>query len=189
MVKAAAARGWLDERTVAIESLTAMHRTGAGLHSDVLGPQSPRWLAQSKEVARVARGQRAASCAVQLIAASTTDRICIFSASTRRERSSEMMRARSQAAFEGLKRLIPGGVNSPARASAASAASRSSSSARRGAYLFDIDGNRYLDYIGSWGPMILGHAPPGGGRGHRRRRCAAAPASARRPWPKANWPS
>ena len=39
-------------------------------------------------------------------------------------------------------------------------ASRSSSSAAKGPYLYDVDGNRYIDYVGSWGPMILGHAHP-----------------------------
>ena len=52
-----------------------------------------------------------------------------------------------------------GSIARPGR-SAASAASRSSSTAAEGAYLFDIDGNRYIDYIGSWGPMILGHGHP-----------------------------
>ena len=56
--------------------------------------------------------------------------------------------------------LIPGGVNSPARAFGAVGGSPPFFKRAEGAYLFDIDGNRYLDYVGSWGPMILGHAHP-----------------------------
>lgn len=66
--------------------------------------------------------------------------------------------ARSQAAFERALRLIPGGVNSPARAFGAVGGTPLFIDRAEGPYLFDIDGNRYIDYIGSWGPMILGHA-------------------------------
>jgi glutamate-1-semialdehyde 2,1-aminomutase len=68
---------------------------------------------------------------------------------------------RSIAAFEEACKLMPGGVNSPARAFGAVGGTPLFIDHADGAYLFDIDGNRYLDYIGSWGPMILGHrAPP-----------------------------
>jgi glutamate-1-semialdehyde 2,1-aminomutase len=53
---------------------------------------------------------------------------------------------------------MPGGVNSPARAFGAVGGSPLFIERAEGPYLFDIDGNRYIDYIGSWGPMILGHA-------------------------------
>jgi len=66
--------------------------------------------------------------------------------------------AKSQAAFERAKRLIPGGVNSPARAFGAVGGHPLFIDRAKGAYLFDLDGNRFIDYIGSWGPMILGHA-------------------------------
>src|SRR3954464_3983858 len=69
-------------------------------------------------------------------------------------------RPRSEQAFERARRLIPGGVNSPARAFGAGGGSPPFTARGEGPYLFDIDGNRYLDFIGSWGPMILGHAHP-----------------------------
>jgi glutamate-1-semialdehyde 2,1-aminomutase len=55
---------------------------------------------------------------------------------------------------------MPGGVNSPARAFGAVGGTPVFIDRADGAYLFDIDGNRYIDYIGSWGPMILGHRHP-----------------------------
>jgi len=66
--------------------------------------------------------------------------------------------SKSQAAFERAKRLIPGGVNSPARAFGAVGGHPLFIDRAEGAYLYDLDGNRFIDYIGSWGPMILGHA-------------------------------
>ena len=71
-----------------------------------------------------------------------------------------MLREKSKAAFQRAKRLMPGGVNSPARAFGAVGKEPVFIERGDGAYLFDIDGNRYLDYIGSWGPMILGHRHP-----------------------------
>src|SRR5579872_4550610 len=70
------------------------------------------------------------------------------------------VRVRSQEAFQRACRVIPGGVNSPARAFGAVGGQPLFIARGEGAYLVDIDGNRYLDYIGSWGPMILGHAHP-----------------------------
>src|SRR3954451_17804535 len=67
---------------------------------------------------------------------------------------------RSQAAFERACKVIPGGVNSPARAFGAVGGTPPFIARAEGPYLFDIDGNRYLDFIGSWGPMILGHCHP-----------------------------
>ncbi len=66
----------------------------------------------------------------------------------------------SEAAFARAKKLIPGGVNSPARAFGGVGGSPLFIDYAQGPWLHDIDGNRYLDYIGSWGPMILGHAHP-----------------------------
>src|SRR5262245_22951689 len=71
-----------------------------------------------------------------------------------------MKRPGSHAAFECAKRLFPGGVNSPARAFGAVGGEPIFIARGDGAYLFDIDGNRYVDFVGSWGPMILGHAHP-----------------------------
>lgn len=73
---------------------------------------------------------------------------------------SQKIRARSVAAFRRATQLIPGGVNSPARAFGAVGGTPIFIQRALGPHLFDIDGNRYLDYIGSWGPMILGHAHP-----------------------------
>lgn len=71
-----------------------------------------------------------------------------------------MSRERSERAFARAKTLIPGGVNSPARAFGAVGGAPLFIDRAAGAYLYDLDGNRYVDYIGSWGPMILGHAHP-----------------------------
>lgn len=73
---------------------------------------------------------------------------------------SAMNRTNSQAAFAEAKHLMPGGVNSPARAFGAVGGTPVFIERAEGATLWDIDGARYIDYIGSWGPMILGHAHP-----------------------------
>lgn len=67
---------------------------------------------------------------------------------------------RSQQIFERACQLMPGGVNSPARAFGAVGGQPLVMERGEGAYLIDVDGNRYVDYIGSWGPMILGHGHP-----------------------------
>jgi glutamate-1-semialdehyde 2,1-aminomutase len=69
-------------------------------------------------------------------------------------------RPRSQAAFERARKSIPGGVNSPARAFGGVGGIPCFIDRGEGAYLYDIDGHRYIDYIGSWGPHILGHRHP-----------------------------
>jgi len=69
-------------------------------------------------------------------------------------------RTRSQQAFERACRVIPGGVNSPARAFGAVGGQPQFIERGDGPYLFDLDGNRYLDYVDSWGPLILGHCHP-----------------------------
>ncbi len=71
-----------------------------------------------------------------------------------------MNRSKSSAAFARAKQLIPGGVNSPARAFGGVGGEPIYFARGEGAYLFDLDGNRYVDYIGSWGPLILGHRHP-----------------------------
>jgi glutamate-1-semialdehyde 2,1-aminomutase len=70
------------------------------------------------------------------------------------------IRVRSREAFQRACRLIPGGVNSPARAFGAVGGQPLFIARGEGPYLFDIDGNQYLDYVASWGPLILGHAHP-----------------------------
>ena len=69
-----------------------------------------------------------------------------------------MQYKRSSELFEYAKLSIPGGVNSPVRAFKAVGGSPIFVNKAKGAYLFDEDGNKYIDYISSWGPMILGHA-------------------------------
>src|SRR6202166_3991439 len=71
-----------------------------------------------------------------------------------------MSRQGSHAAFARAKQLMPGGVNSPARAFGGVGGEPIFFEHGQGAYLYDLDGNRYIDYIGSWGPLILGHAHP-----------------------------
>jgi glutamate-1-semialdehyde 2,1-aminomutase len=71
-----------------------------------------------------------------------------------------MNRTRSSSAFAVARRLIPGGVNSPARAFGGVGGEPIFFERAEGAYLYDLDGNRYIDYIGSWGPMIVGHRHP-----------------------------
>ena len=66
----------------------------------------------------------------------------------------------NSAAFERAQRVIPGGVNSPVRAFRAVGGTPRFIDRAMGAYLWDVEGRRYIDYIGSWGPMILGHGHP-----------------------------
>lgn len=68
--------------------------------------------------------------------------------------------AKSKALFSRATELIPGGVNSPVRAFKAVGGTPIFFKKAAGAYLFDEDDNKYIDYIGSWGPMLLGHAYP-----------------------------
>jgi glutamate-1-semialdehyde 2,1-aminomutase len=67
---------------------------------------------------------------------------------------------RSQELFAEAERLLPGGVNSPVRAFRGVGGKPVFIERASGPYLFDVDGNRYLDYVQSWGPMILGHTHP-----------------------------
>ncbi|HZD49206.1 MAG TPA: glutamate-1-semialdehyde 2,1-aminomutase [Silvibacterium sp.] len=67
---------------------------------------------------------------------------------------------RSRALERRAEKLLPGGVDSPVRAFRAVGGDPPFVERGEGAYLWDVDGNRYIDYFGSWGPMILGHAFP-----------------------------
>ncbi len=71
-----------------------------------------------------------------------------------------MNRTKSHDIFTRACQLMPGGVNSPARAFGGVGGEPIVFERAQGAYLWDVDGNRYIDYIGSWGPMILGHNHP-----------------------------
>ena len=72
-----------------------------------------------------------------------------------------MRTTRSRALFERAARILPGGVDSPVRAFKAVGASPLFIRQARGCRLQDVDGNTYIDYVMSWGPLIHGHAPPG----------------------------
>jgi len=69
-----------------------------------------------------------------------------------------LIKDKSKSLFEQAKSLIPGGVNSPVRAFKAVGGDPLFIQSAKGAYLFDEDGNKYIELINSWGPMILGHA-------------------------------
>jgi glutamate-1-semialdehyde 2,1-aminomutase len=71
-----------------------------------------------------------------------------------------MSHARSHDLFTRAQALIPGGVNSPVRAFKSVGGEPFFVQRADGPYLFDVDGNRYIDYVGSWGPMIVGHNHP-----------------------------
>src|SRR5882757_7018132 len=68
------------------------------------------------------------------------------------------MYTKSKELFERAQQSIPGGVNSPVRAFRSVGGTPVFIKKAKGAYLYDVDGNKYIDYIASWGPMILGHA-------------------------------
>lgn len=69
-----------------------------------------------------------------------------------------MITEKSKQLFERAQYSIPGGVNSPVRAFKSVGGTPVFMKKAKGAYLYDVDGNKYIDYIASWGPMILGHA-------------------------------
>ena len=71
-----------------------------------------------------------------------------------------MKTTRSAKLFADAQQVIPGGVNSPVRAFRSVGGQPRFIARAKGARLYDVDGNSYLDYVLSWGPMILGHAAP-----------------------------
>jgi glutamate-1-semialdehyde 2,1-aminomutase len=71
-----------------------------------------------------------------------------------------MAATKSEELFERAQRVIPGGVNSPVRAFKSVGGSPRFISRAQGSKIYDIEGNEYIDYVASWGPMILGHAHP-----------------------------
>src|SRR5260370_17531445 len=73
---------------------------------------------------------------------------------------SDLTLTRSQSLYEEAQTLLPGGVNSPARAFRGVGGNPVFMDHASGPYLYDVDGNRYLDYVQSWGPMILGYGYP-----------------------------
>src|SRR5215471_5531336 len=71
-----------------------------------------------------------------------------------------MTHAKSGSLFERAQRLIPGGVNSPVRAFRSVGGNPPFIARGEGSHIFDVDGNEYIDYVGSWGPLLLGHRHP-----------------------------
>jgi len=71
-----------------------------------------------------------------------------------------MNRSKSEELFRRAQALIPGGVNSPVRAFRSVGGNPLFIARGEGAHIFDADGNRYIDYVGSWGPLLLGHRHP-----------------------------
>src|SRR5882724_2097306 len=81
-------------------------------------------------------------------------------AQRRNKERKKVNRTKSHEIFQRAKQLMPGGVNSAARAFGGVGGEPVVFERAAGAYLFDVDGNHYIDFIGSWGPMILGHQHP-----------------------------
>jgi len=79
---------------------------------------------------------------------------------TRESKPARASTAISETLSRQIQELIPGGVNSPFRSFQEVGGHTIFFSRGRGAYLFDVDGNSYIDYLGAWGPAILGHCPP-----------------------------
>src|ERR1700756_640091 len=73
----------------------------------------------------------------------------------------EIQTRRSKRLYKTAERLMPGGVNSPVRSFRAVEGTPVFISRAKGAWIYDEDGNKYIDYVASWGPLILGHAHPG----------------------------
>jgi glutamate-1-semialdehyde 2,1-aminomutase len=71
-----------------------------------------------------------------------------------------MDRSKSQEIFRRAQQLIPGGVNSPVRAFRSVGSNPPFVARGEGSHIFDVDGNEYIDYVGSWGPLLLGHRHP-----------------------------
>jgi len=70
------------------------------------------------------------------------------------------MKSRNETLFELSQQVIPGGVNSPVRAFRSVGGTPVFFARAQGAHFWDVDGKRYIDYVGSWGPLVLGHAHP-----------------------------
>ena len=70
--------------------------------------------------------------------------------------------SKSENLYSAARELIPGGVNSPVRAFTGVGGTPLFIERADGAYLYDVDGKAYIDYVGSWGPMVLGHNHPAG---------------------------
>src|SRR5690606_41086916 len=86
--------------------------------------------------------------------------ICVRLRLISKQKGKPMQTTRSEALFARATELIPGGVNSPVRAFRSVGGTPRFIERGEGAYVWDADGNRYVDYVLSWGPLVLGHAHP-----------------------------
>ena len=98
-----------------------------------------------------------------------------------------MQLSKSEALFAEAQKYIPGGVNSPVRSFKAVGGTPPFIARGQGARVWDVDGNEYIDYLGSWGPLVLGHSHPAVVEALKRLP-RAAPASAPRWNRKSSWP-
>src|SRR5664279_856762 len=71
-----------------------------------------------------------------------------------------MNHTKSEELFRRAQQIIPGGVNSPVRAFRGVGGNPVFIAQGQGSHIFDVDGNEYIDYVGSWGPLLLGHRHP-----------------------------
>ena len=71
-----------------------------------------------------------------------------------------MQRSKSEALFTEAQKYIPGGVNSPVRSFRSVGGTPPFIARGQSARVWDVDGNEYIDYLGSWGPLVLGHSHP-----------------------------
>ena len=85
---------------------------------------------------------------------------CVYESISRGAVTDALNTTKSQAIFEAAKELMPGGVSSPVRAFKSVNGDPIVFDRVKGPYAWDLDGNRYIDYVGSWGPAICGHAHP-----------------------------
>ena len=103
--------------------------------------------------------------------------------------STSLSDTRSAELYHRAVRVLPGGVNSPVRAMRAIGRDPIFIERAAGAEIIDVDGNTYVDYVCSWGPMILGHAHPAVLEAVDGRRPRSARATARRRRARSSWPS
>ncbi len=167
MVEAAAARGWIDRDAAILESLTAIRRAGADVvltywAAEVAALASASRTGPARETAR----QRDGGPPRSLPTAGTPPPAPRFEA-VRALGDNGQVTPRTSSGTTGSADLFvraqavtPGGVNSPVRAFSAVGGTPRFMDRAKGPYLTDVDGNRYVDLVGSWGPMLLGHAHP-----------------------------
>jgi hypothetical protein len=98
-----------------------------------------------------------------------------------------MIHTHSEELFRRAQEIIPGGVNSPVRAFRSVGGKPVFIARGQGSHIFDVDGNEYIDYVGSWGPLLLGHRHPAILE-RSNARSPSAPVSAPPPRRKSNWP-